>query len=80
MSGEGLIQLFIIVLVLIIVTSGGCGTLYPRTIITGGEAAGTVNRDKGFRFTAKPVALTAPAVLAHEKRSPFVLKFREGKP
>ncbi len=38
----------------------GCGTLYPRTTIEGGEAAGEINRDEAFDLTIEPAG-TVPA-------------------
>ena len=43
------------VLALIIILTPGCGTLYPRTTITGGEAGGTINRDRAVEVTYEPV-------------------------
>ena len=54
-------RLLIVLLVLLMwVAASGCGTLYPRTIITGGDAAGSVNRDEMFDVRIVPIKPTTP--------------------
>ena len=50
-------QLVTIILLAVFVLTAltGCGTLYPRTIITGGDAAGSVNRDEMFDVRIDPI-------------------------
>ena len=49
-------RLLIVLLVLLMwVAASGCGTLYPRTTFTGGEAGGSVNRDEMFDVRIDPI-------------------------
>lgn len=55
------IAVLVIVAGLIWVSLPGCGTLYPRTTIRGGQAQGTVIKDRSMRLKVTPVN-TVPAL------------------
>ena len=56
-------RLWIILLAMLLpAASAGCGTLYPRSTITGGDAAGSVNRDEMLDVQIEPLRpVPAPA-------------------
>ena len=58
-------RLWIILLaVLLPAAAAGCGTLYPRSTITGGDAAGSVNRDEVLDVQIEPIKPMPPSAPA----------------
>ena len=47
--------LMVLVVIALMAAVAGCGTLYPRSTITGGDATGSINRDEMLDVEIEPI-------------------------